>query len=178
MGRARDQPAEPNGASEDATLAAVDAWLAAHRSERTPLSRALDAVFDARPDRRPTRVVLELAARSPARPRPRSVVAAATAVDLLHARTLVRWRGLPARAPDSTAAVLVGDYLHSLAFEALVEPDDGVSASLLDAVTAGVTDLYAAEAADADDDCVPRAATRRVFALADAAVDALAGDPI
>ncbi|WP_435101899.1 hypothetical protein [Halarchaeum sp. P4] len=174
MGRARDTATDGERATDEAvTLAAVDAHLASRRRAETPLSCVVDAVLAARPERRPTRVVLECAS---ARSNARDVVAAASAVDLLDARTFVRWVGLPERAPASTDAVLVGDYLHSLAFESLVETSDGVSESLLGAVTAGVSDLYGAESdAASDGRDVPAAARRGVFAIADAVVDALDG---
>ncbi|QLC34948.1 hypothetical protein EFA46_011860 (plasmid) [Halarchaeum sp. CBA1220] len=178
MGRARDTATEGECATDDAaTLAAVDAYLASLRRAETPLSCVVDTALAARPERRPTRAVLEGAARVPSHPNARDVVAGASAVDLLDARTVVRWVGLPERAPESTDAVLVGDYLHSLAFEALVGADeDGVSTGLLAAVTAGVSDLYGAEAgvaATPGERDVPVAARRGVFAIADAVVDAL-----
>ncbi|GGL37487.1 hypothetical protein GCM10009037_21290 [Halarchaeum grantii] len=177
MGRARDTATEGECATDDAvTLAAVDAYLASLRGAETPLSRVVDTALAARPERRPTRAVLEGASRVPSHPNARDVVAGASAVDLLDARTVVRWVGLPERAPESTDAVLVGDYLHSLAFEALVGADDGVSTGLLAAVTAGVSDLYGAEASVAatpGERDVPVAARRGVFAIADAVVDAL-----
>jgi len=174
MVRARDTAAEGEGASSHpASLAAVDARLAALRHGGSPLSAAVDAVLSTRTDRRPTRVVLETVARRAARQSPGSVLAAATAVDLLDARTAVRWTGLPGREPGSTAAILVGDYLHSLAFEALVSTESGVSGTLVDAVTRGVSDLYGEEVAADLDERVPRTVRRAVFGLADGVVEAL-----
>ncbi|GAD51629.1 hypothetical protein MBEHAL_0389 [Halarchaeum acidiphilum MH1-52-1] len=120
------------------------------------------------------RAVLETATRRPGY-RPRDIVAAASAIDLLDARTAVRRDGLPDREPGGTRAVLVGDYLHSLAFEALVDTDTDVAKALVDAVTSGLLDLYGREATaeTAGDFDAVSPARRGVFAVADAVVDAL-----
>ncbi|MFB6129315.1 MAG: hypothetical protein ABEJ28_00655 [Salinigranum sp.] len=150
------------GEQKSSSLARVDAHISELLSRETPLERAGYAIVDARAEREPARLVLEVSGGAGSGVA-RYAIPAATAIDLLHARTTVRWGDFPTRGTvldgvSEDMLLLIGDYLQALAFQVMVKAGSGVShRSLVRTLTRGTVRLCEREqeAASSQSDGIP-----------------------